>query len=101
VVYDGLENYYFSQGGSVQMFWLAGSVLLGPPLGMVGAAIRRPGPVGTLAALVVPAGAALNMVLIPPPADSLVGRPVTWLVSAAAAMAAVLVVRTRWSAARA
>jgi hypothetical protein len=100
VVYDGLENYYFSEGGSVRTFWLVGAALLGPPLGLAGAAIRRPGPVGTLASLVVPAGAALNMVLVPPPAESLVARPVMWLVWVAAAVAAVLVVRARWAAAR-
>jgi hypothetical protein len=52
---------YWSTSG----YWLAGSVLFGPPLGAVGSAVRRPGPVGLLAGLTVPVGAAANMVLFP------------------------------------
>ncbi|MGD7733126.1 DUF6518 family protein [Propionibacteriaceae bacterium G57] len=37
--------------------WLLAAALFGAPLGLVGAAMRRPGPLGTLAALVVPLGA--------------------------------------------
>jgi hypothetical protein len=51
-------------------FWWVRSLVLGLPLGAVGATIRRPGPVGVLASLVVPVGAALNMVVLPPPPDS-------------------------------
>ncbi|MFC7011593.1 hypothetical protein ACFQMH_07670 [Streptomyces viridiviolaceus] len=39
---------------------------LGLLLGAVGATIRRPGAVGLLAALTVPVGAALQMVVLPP-----------------------------------
>ncbi|MEU7729629.1 hypothetical protein AB0B78_30990 [Streptomyces sp. NPDC040724] len=46
--------------------WWTASVLFGSVLGVVGASIRRPGPVGLLAALTVPVGAALQMVLMPP-----------------------------------
>ena len=77
-VYDSLKAWF---GGdvmlsNVRIYWLIGSLILGPPLGVVGAAIRQPGWVGTCAALVVPAGAAFNMVVVPPPAES----PVAWAV---------------------
>jgi hypothetical protein len=92
-VYDSLKAWF---GGdvmlsSVRSYWLIGSLILGPPLGMVGAAIRRPGLPGTCAALVVPFGAALNMVVVPPPADSPVARAVTVTVWGAAAAATVLI----------
>jgi hypothetical protein len=51
--------------GMAIRYWLIGSACLGPPLGVAGALIRRPGPVGTFAVLLVPAGAALQMVLLP------------------------------------
>ncbi|MFI6227535.1 DUF6518 family protein [Micromonospora echinospora] len=76
-------------------FWLVGSVLLGPALGVAGASIRRPGPVGTLAALLVPAGATVQMVVLPPPPDSLMAQPVRLTVWASAAVATVLVIRAR------
>ncbi|GIF01884.1 DUF6518 family protein [Paractinoplanes rishiriensis] len=43
---------------SVRVYWLIASMILGPPLGAVGAVIRQPGLAGTCAALVVPLGAA-------------------------------------------
>ncbi|WP_051838105.1 hypothetical protein [Streptomyces sp. NRRL F-2580] len=46
--------------------WWAASVLFGTVLGVVGAVIRRPGPIGLLAALTVPVGAAVQMILMPP-----------------------------------
>ena len=46
-------------------FWLVRAVVLGLPLGVAGALARRPGVVGLLAALTVPVGAALNMVVLP------------------------------------
>ena len=67
-------------------FWLIGSLLFGPPLGLLGALIRRPDPVGTLAVLLVPAGAALQMVVLPPPPESLMAWPVrisVWIAAAA------------------
>ncbi|MFF7216129.1 hypothetical protein ACFZAU_37305 [Streptomyces sp. NPDC008238] len=51
---------------SAIVVWLAVCVFLGPALGVIGAAIRRPGLVGLLAALVVPVGAATQMVVLPP-----------------------------------
>jgi hypothetical protein len=47
-------------------YWGLASVLLGPILGAVGAIIRRPGVVGLLASLTVPAGALLQMIVLPP-----------------------------------
>ncbi|MFC7533208.1 DUF6518 family protein [Actinoplanes sp. GCM10030250] len=79
--------------GWVTRYWLIGSVLLGPPLGAVGALIRRPGAIGAVAALVVPAGAALQMVLLPPPPDSRMAGPVQWSIWIAAAAAIVLILR--------
>ena len=78
--------------GWVTQFWLIGSVLLGPPLGAAGALIRRRGLIGTVAALVVPAGAALQMVLLPPPPDSRMAQPVQVSVWIAAAAVTVVVV---------
>ncbi|MFI6638950.1 hypothetical protein [Streptomyces sp. NPDC050504] len=46
--------------------WSTAAVLFGSALGAVGAAARRPGLPGLLAALVVPVGAAAQMVVMPP-----------------------------------
>ncbi|WP_406274975.1 hypothetical protein OH779_40595 [Actinacidiphila glaucinigra] len=48
------------------VYWLVASVLFGPVLGAIGAAIRRPGLLGMLAALAVPVGAATQMIAMPP-----------------------------------
>ena len=77
--------------GFVTRYWFTASVVLGLPLGAVGATIRRRGLIGVLAALVVPVGAALNMVVLPPPAESLMATPVRLTVWACAAAAAVIV----------
>jgi hypothetical protein len=77
--------------GVAPRFWLIASVLLGPPLGVVGAAIGLPGPAGMMAALVVPAGAALQTAVLPPPAASVTAETVRWSVWIAAIVAAVLV----------
>ncbi|GAA0554595.1 hypothetical protein GCM10010172_41530 [Paractinoplanes ferrugineus] len=74
-------------------YWLVGSVLLGPPLGVVGALIRCRGPIAAVAALVVPAGAALQMALLPPPPESRMAEPVRWSVWVAAVVATVSVAR--------
>lgn len=79
--------------GVAPRFWLIASVLLGPPLGVVGAAIGLPGPAGVVAALVVPAGAALQTAVLPPPAASVMAEPVRWSIWIAAVVAAVLVAR--------
>lgn len=46
--------------------WMVAAVPFGSLLGMAGATIRRPGVPGLLAALTVPAGAAAQMILLPP-----------------------------------
>jgi hypothetical protein len=79
--------------GTTTRYWLIGSVLLGPPLGVAGALIRRPGPTGVVAAFVVPVGAALQMVLLPPPPESRMADPVRLSIWVVAAVTAVLVVR--------
>lgn len=76
--------------GWVTGFWLIGSVLLGPLLGLAGALIRRG---GAVAAMVVPVGAALQMVLLPPPSESRMAEPVQWTVWIAAAIAIGLIIR--------
>jgi hypothetical protein len=84
-------------------YWAGASLLVGMPLGVVGAYARRPDPLGVLAGLVVPAGAALQMAVLPPgvsagpPADE--ALPVRWLVwLAAAAAGGWVVLRYRRSA---
>ncbi|MEV6493100.1 DUF6518 family protein [Actinoplanes sp. NPDC051633] len=73
--------------------WLAAGLVFGPALGIAGAVIHRGGIAGVLAALLVPAGAALQMVLLPPAAESLMAQPVRWTVWAGAAAATILIVR--------
>jgi hypothetical protein len=77
-------------------YWGPASVLLGPVLGAVGATIRQPGVVGLLASLVVPAGAVLQIVLMPPGGSGPLVRPeAIWargIVLGAAAVAAALLI---------
>jgi hypothetical protein len=79
--------------GTATRHWLIGSAWLGPLLGTAGALIRRPGVVGAFALLLVPAGAALQMVLLPPPLESRMAGPVRLTVWVAAAGATVLIAR--------
>lgn len=79
--------------GMTTRYWLIGGMVLGPPLGVVGALIRFHGPTGVMAALVVPAGAALQMAVLPPPAESLMAQPVRWSIWIAAVVTTVMVVR--------
>jgi hypothetical protein len=76
-------------------FWLVASVLLGAPLGAVGAAARQLGLVGLLAGLVVPVGAALQMVVLPPRAESPAAAATEVAVWVAAVLTAVALV-LRW-----
>lgn len=82
----------------VRQYWLVASVVLGPALGAVGAVIRWRGPLGLTAALVAPAGAVLQMVVMPPPAESRMALPVTVTVWCASAAVLVLTVRARRAA---
>lgn len=81
----------YSQGADLR-HWAVACVVLGPILGAVGASIRRPGVVGLLASLVVPAGAAMQMLVLPP-----AGSGATWargiVLAAAAVTAGTLVAR--------
>jgi hypothetical protein len=76
--------------------WCAGSLLLGLPLGAVGACARRPGLPGVLAALVVPVGAAVQVVVLAPVVDApqvaVEAVWARWLVLLLAAVAAVVIV---------
>ncbi|MFJ9676614.1 hypothetical protein ACIRP2_00930 [Streptomyces sp. NPDC101194] len=57
----------FASGAETEMVrWGVAAVPLGLVLGAVGSAFRRPGLVGLLAALTVPVGAAVQMVVLPP-----------------------------------
>lgn len=89
---------YLSEMG----LWWVTSVILGGPLGAIGASIGRPGLVGLLAGLAVPVGAAMQMVFLPPVSlettASGVNVEAVWatsLVWVAAAVGAALVV-ARW-----
>ncbi|MDT0471022.1 hypothetical protein RM863_02560 [Streptomyces sp. DSM 41014] len=63
--YYAMDTVVFD-GGTDTLLWVVVSVPFGSVLGAIGAAARRPGAVGLLAALTVPAGAAAQMLLIPP-----------------------------------
>ncbi|MFF3733969.1 hypothetical protein ACFYXM_27600 [Streptomyces sp. NPDC002476] len=69
----------YAAGAETEMvrWWVAG-LPLGLILGAVGAAIRRPGLIGLLAALTVPVGAAVQMVVLPP-GPHLTSTPATLL----------------------
>lgn len=64
-----------------------------PPTRAVGALVRRSGPVGTVAVLLVPAGSALQMLLLPPPPESAMAWPVRLSVWVTAAVVTVLIAR--------
>lgn len=79
--------------GSDIWIWCAAGLLLGPPLGAVGACARRPGLLGLLAALTVPVGAAVQMVVLPQGLSSVQvateavwARWIVWLISALASV---------------
>jgi hypothetical protein len=68
------------------LVWWVTSVLFGAPLGAVGAFVKRPGVIGLLARLTVPAGAAVQMILLPPgrnEAIATIGKTVVWVAAAA------------------
>ncbi|MDX2706537.1 hypothetical protein PV350_27335 [Streptomyces sp. PA03-6a] len=63
--YSAMDHLLVNAGSDV-LVWAVVAVFFGPFLGMTGAAIRRPGLTGLLAALTVPVGAAVQMVVLPP-----------------------------------
>ncbi|MFJ9158988.1 hypothetical protein ACIRPS_19565 [Streptomyces griseoviridis] len=93
--YYAMDTVVFD-GGTDTLLWVMVSVPFGSVLGAIGAAARRPGAVGLLAALTVPAGAAAQMLLIPPrphltvTASIVVAETVVW---AGAALGTALAVR--------
>ncbi|QFG24136.1 DUF6518 family protein [Actinomadura sp. WMMB 499] len=91
----------FGMHAGALLFWGIAAAVAGPPLGALGSRIGRPGPVGLLAGLVVPAGAALEMLvfrgphpLVPLSAAEQVAR---WTVLAGAAAVALVVVVRRFA----
>jgi hypothetical protein len=77
------------------VWWIA-SVILGPPLGAIGASMRRPGVVGLLAALTVPVGASVQMIWLPPQTGGQVVSTTTRVIVWATAAVAAAVVLTRF-----
>jgi hypothetical protein len=73
---------------SITEFWLIASVLFGPVLGAIGGLSRRSGLLGSLAALVVPVGAMVNILWLPIDPNSPLARPITVLIVGAASTAA-------------
>ncbi|GAA3368603.1 hypothetical protein GCM10020367_07640 [Streptomyces sannanensis] len=57
---------FVSGAGTDMVEWLVVGLPFGLVLGAVGAGIRRPGLTGLIAALTVPVGAAVQMVVLPP-----------------------------------
>ncbi|PRY12542.1 hypothetical protein CLV37_110102 [Kineococcus rhizosphaerae] len=82
------------------LLWLAACVLLCAPLGLVGACARRRDARGLVAGLVVPVGAAVQMVVLAPGLEGAIVYPqavwARWTVWVAAAVGVVLLLR-RWS----
>ncbi|WP_433354528.1 hypothetical protein ACQP25_13010 [Microtetraspora malaysiensis] len=79
---------------SEPLLWWVASVVLGAPLGAVGACVKRPGAIGLLARLTVPVGAAVQMAVLPPGRNEVVqtiGKTVVW--TAAAVSIGFIVVR--------
>ncbi|MCD0451889.1 hypothetical protein LO762_22205 [Actinocorallia sp. API 0066] len=73
------------------LWWIA-AVVLGGPLGAVGARARDGGVIGLLARLTVPVGAALQMVVLPPGRNAVVTTIGQTVVGVAALVAAALAV---------
>lgn len=82
-------------GPESPVWWIAG-VVLGAPLGVVGAFARRPGVAGLLARVTVPVGAAVQMLVLPPGRNEVVetiGKMIVWAAAAACVGYFVLVFR--------
>lgn len=63
--YSTMDHLLVNAGSDV-LIWAVVAVFFGPFLGSTGAAVRRPGLLGLLAALAVPVGAAVQMAVLPP-----------------------------------
>ncbi|MFD0887057.1 hypothetical protein ACFQ08_21125 [Streptosporangium algeriense] len=78
---EPLATWYLSES---PVWWVAG-VVFGAPLGAVGACVTRPGVIGLLARMVVPVGAAVQMVVLPPGRNeriTVIGQAVVWTLAA-------------------
>jgi hypothetical protein len=73
-------------------FWLVRALVLGMPLGAVGVLVRRGGIAGALAALIVPAGAVLNLIVLPLPDESRMAVPAKVTIWSGAVLGVVLIV---------
>ncbi|MEU7969737.1 hypothetical protein AB0D09_40840 [Streptomyces sp. NPDC049097] len=90
---------YVWDAGTDMVVWLVVGVPLGLVLGAVGALVRRPGLTGLFAALVVPVGAAVQMVVIPPGEgliDARLATTAAGIVWAAAALSAAWALGRFW-----
>ncbi|WP_299540355.1 hypothetical protein [uncultured Streptomyces sp.] len=102
--YYWCDSWLGETGGSPFLWWVVGTPM-GLLLGLVGTAVRRPGLVGLAAASVVPAGAAAQMILMPPRPHMtvtpgiVVAETLVWAVAVAGAGWAVYRFRTGRSAA--
>ncbi|MET8638124.1 hypothetical protein [Streptomyces sp. NPDC004680] len=95
---------YVWDAGTDMVVWLVVGVPLGLVLGAVGALVRRPGLTGLFAALVVPVGAAVQMVVIPPGEgliDARLATTAAGIVRAAAALSAAWALGRFWRRRRA
>ncbi|WP_053175100.1 hypothetical protein [Nonomuraea sp. SBT364] len=71
---------------SESVVWWVAAVVLGAPLGAIGACVGRSGVIGLLARLTVPVGASVQMAVLPPGRNEViatVGQVLVWTVAAA------------------
>lgn len=79
-----VTDVYLWDASTDMIMWLVMAVPLGLILGMVGALARRPGMTGLIAALIVPVGAAVQMVVLPvgesftTPLPGIVAEAIVW-----------------------
>lgn len=86
---DGGQSPWFD---AEVLAWGIAGIVLGAPLGAIGACVRRSGVIGLLARLTVPVGAAVQMVVLPPGRNEVVqaiGKTIVW--TAAAVSIAIIV----------
>src|SRR5690606_3294807 len=71
--------------GADELVWGTAAIVLGAPLGAIGACARWPGALGLLARLTVPVGAAVQMIVLPPGRNEVVqsiGKTIVWTAAA-------------------
>ncbi len=94
VAFYGVETLFADGWGSSGQvrFWLVPALVFGLPLGALGAVARDGGIAGALAAVVVPAGAVLNTVVLPLPGESRMAVPALVTIWTGAVAATALIV---------